>query len=269
MADDPVAPVPTDLTAALGELVAAVHAGGRALVALDFDGVLAPLRDDPELSRALPGSVAALRRLATVPGLTLALVSGRAVGDLAAKAEVPVGTWLVGSHGAERARWTQDGLDRVPLDLPPEAGALLSELRAELGSAVAGSTGRLEVKPASVVLHTRTATPEDARRLTDLALGLGSRPGVDAIHGKDVVELAVLRVTKGDALEALRTETDASVLLYAGDDVTDERAFAVLREDDVTIRVGPGKTAARFRVADPQAMATVLAGLADRLASPG
>lgn len=268
MAEHP-AVVPTDLAAALGSLTATVHDGGRALLALDFDGVLAPLRDDPELSRALPESAAALRRLAEVPGVTLALVSGRAVDDLAAKAEVPEGTWLVGSHGAERGRWTPEGLDRVPLAVPPEADALLSALRAELGSAVAGTTGRLELKPASVVLHTRTATPDDAQRLTDLALGLGSRPGVDAIHGKDVVELAVLRVTKGDALEALRTETDATVLLYAGDDVTDERAFAVLRPDDVTVRVGPGETAARFRVTDPRAMAAVLAGLADGLASPG
>lgn len=261
--------VPADLAAALRSVVSAVHHGGRALLALDFDGVLAPLQDDPELSRALPESAAALRRLAEVPGVTLALVSGRAVGDLAAKADVPDGTWLVGSHGAERGRWTPEGLDRVPLAVPPEAQALLSTLRAELEAAVDGTTGRLERKPASVVLHTRTAARDDAERLTALALGLGSRPGVDAIHGKDVVELAVLRVTKGDALEALRTEIDADVLLYAGDDVTDERAFAVLRPDDVTVRVGPGETAARFRVADPHAMATVLAGLADGLASPG
>jgi trehalose-6-phosphatase len=47
--------------------------------------------------------------------------------------------------------------------------------------------------------------------------------------------------------------------------VTDERAFAVLRADDVTVRVGPGDTAARWRVADPTELAAALTRLADLL----
>lgn len=254
-----------DLAAALVTLAEHVRSGGRALVALDFDGVLAPLQDDPEASRALPEAVRAMVDLGETPGVVLALVSGRAVADLADKAEVPPGTWLAGSHGAERGRWTEEGLDRADVTLDADAAALLAEVTGVLRQEVRGTTARVEHKPTAVVLHTRTADPADADRLTDLALDLGRRPGIDALHGKDVVELSVLHVTKGDALADLRREQDAGALLYAGDDVTDERAFATLRADDVTIRVGPGETRARYRVPDPEAMAAALSDLADLL----
>lgn len=251
-----------DLDRALTALAAGVDPTRPALVALDFDGALAPLQDDPEESRALPTAVTALRALGAVPGVHLALVSGRAIADLADKAEVPDGTLLVGSHGGERGHWADGRLHRDPLRLDPAAAALHARLTESLDRAVAGSTARIEHKPASVVLHTRTATAADADRLTALALELGAEPGVDAMRGKDVVELAVLTVTKGHALADLRRELGVTALLYAGDDVTDERAFATLRPQDVTIKVGPGSTAARFRVADPAGLADALGRLA-------
>ncbi len=58
------------------------------LVALDFDGMLAPLQDDPSASRILPAGVEALARLAATDGMRLALVSGRAMNDLHTLAEV-------------------------------------------------------------------------------------------------------------------------------------------------------------------------------------
>lgn len=265
MSADATGQVPDDLADALDGLAAHVRRGERALVALDFDGALAPLQDDPAASRALPAAVTALDRLGAVPGVTLALVSGRAVEDLASLAEVPDGTLLVGSHGAERGRVEDRRLHRLDLELDDETAARHRELTRALVDAVEGTTARVEHKPAAVVLHTRTADAADAERLTAFALGLGERQGVDAIHGKAVVELSVLHVTKGDALADLRAETDAGALLYAGDDVTDERAFRTLGGDDVTIKVGEGDTAARFRVADPDGLAAALTLLADGL----
>lgn len=254
-----------DLQTALQSLVDLVHAGRPVLVALDFDGALAPLQDDPAASRALPEAVDALAHLGGVASLQLALVSGRSLDDLADKAEVPPGTVLVGSHGAERGRVEPGGLERLDLELDEATAARHREVTEALASAVEGTSARVEHKPASVVLHTRTATRDDAQRLTELALELGRHAGVDAMRGKDVVELAVLHVTKGDALATLRGELGAEGLLYAGDDVTDERAFATLGPQDVTIKVGEGRTAARFRVPDPDGLAQVLTHLATHL----
>src|SRR5215831_3263158 len=49
---------------------------GDAVVALDFDGTLAPIVDDPAAARAHPDAAAALGRLAPLVG-TLAVITGR------------------------------------------------------------------------------------------------------------------------------------------------------------------------------------------------
>ncbi|MFI2753148.1 trehalose-phosphatase [Cellulomonas sp. P22] len=255
----------TDLDHALAALAAD---GSRrpVLLALDFDGVLAPLQDDPNESRILPAGVEVLADLAATPGIVLALVSGRAMSDLHALAEVPVGTLLVGSHGAERARVAPFGLDRDVVQLSDEEADRLATLGAEVAAVARGREGVwVETKPTGVVVHSRLADDDVAHSAEQQALEVGHRLGTGVLHGKDVVEITVLHASKGEALEALRDELDAPVVIYAGDDVTDEKAFAVLGPDDVTIKVGPGETVARFRVADPEDVVAVLARFRDAL----
>jgi trehalose 6-phosphate phosphatase len=256
----------TDTSAALTAL--ARDAARRPLVvALDFDGTLAPLVDDPDTSRALPAAVEALRALAGAPGLTLALVSGRSLVDLHRRAEVPVGTVLIGSHGGERGHVGEHGLVHDPIQLTPEQDALLVQVGAGLQGVARGRNGVwVQHKPAAAVLHTRLAEPADARAATEQAVAVARDLGVDALQGKDVVEVSVLKVTKGQALLRLKDELGAATVLYAGDDTTDEHAFADLSDDDVTIKVGPGPTVARYRVPDPAAVGQVLTAFAGALA---
>jgi trehalose 6-phosphate phosphatase len=236
------------------------------VVALDFDGTLAPLVDDPDTSRALPAAVEALRALAGASGITLALVSGRSLVDLHRRAEVPVGTVLIGSHGGERGRVGEHGLVHDPIQLTPEQDALLVQVGAGLQGAARGRDGVwVQHKPAAAVLHTRLAQPADADAATEQAVAVARDLGVDALQGKDVVEVSVLEVTKGQALLRLKDELGAAAVVYAGDDTTDEHAFGDLAATDVTVKVGPGPTAARYRVADPDALARLLAGFAATL----
>jgi trehalose-phosphatase len=256
-----------DLDDALTGLARTARDGSSVLVALDFDGVLAPLVDVPSQSRATPDGVAALRRLGAARNVHLALVSGRGLADLAGVAQVPDGTHLVGSHGAEVGTW-DGGLRRGEHVLDEAQAGLLADLADRLRDLVGGTAARVEVKPTTAVLHTRGVDAATTDRLTEAALALGDRPGVDAMRGRDIVELSVLHVTKGDALRELRHEVAAARVLFAGDDVTDERAMAVLEPGDVGIRVGDGESVAPYRVADPDAMAAALHRLADLLGVP-
>jgi len=242
--------------------------GPPLLLALDFDGTLAPLQDDPERSRVLPEAAAALRSLAADPGrVRLALVSGRAMADLHRLAEVPPGTVLIGSHGAERARVTERGLDRDVIALTDEQADRLAALGGELQAVARGRDGVwVETKPAAVAVHTRLADPEVGDRAEAEALAVGARLGSVTLHGKKVVEVSVLDADKGAALVALRDELHAGTVVCAGDDVTDEHAFRALRPQDVTVKVGDGDTSARFRVADPEELATLLTVLAQAVA---
>jgi len=258
--------VPADLRERLTGL-AGDPAARPLLVALDFDGTLAPLQDDPAASRILPEGVEVLSELAARAGVVLALVSGRAMADLHTLAQVPAGTYLIGSHGAERARVTQFGLDRDVVELTHEQADRLAALGGRAAAVARGRDGVwVETKPTAVVVHTRLAEPADAQRAEAEALALGTELGVGTLHGKDVVELTVLAADKGTALQALRHELGAPVVLYAGDDVTDEHAFAALEPTDVTLKVGTGDTVARYRVADPAAAVAALAVLRDAVA---
>lgn len=241
------------------------------LIALDFDGTLAPLQDDPERSRLLPEAATALAALAAHPDLVrLALVSGRAMADLHRLAEVPPGTVLIGSHGAERARVTDHGLDRDLIELTDDQADRLARLGAEMQSVARGRDGVwVETKPAAVVVHTRLAEDATGAEAEDEALAVGDRLGSVVLHGKDVVEVSVLSADKGAALTALRDELGAGSVVYGGDDVTDEHAFAVLRPDDVAVKVGAGDTAAGYRVDDPGRLAAVLTALARAVAGDG
>jgi len=257
------------VSAGLREL-AADTARRPLLVALDFDGTLAPLVDDPASSRALPGAAAALVELVTLPTsarVHVALVSGRALGDLHTLAQAPVGTYLIGSHGAERARVTAFGLDRDVVQLADDVADRLASLGAEVAAVARGRDGVwVETKPTAVVVHTRLA-PDDVAEVAEAeALEVGARLGTNVLHGKDVVEISVLHASKGDALVALRTELGAQVVVYVGDDVTDEHAFAVLGPDDVTVKVGAGETIAQYRVHGPDDVVEALTALAGALA---
>ena len=251
----PPAPRPrASLTTALPRLVTR----RPVLVGLDFDGVLAPLVDDPTASRMLPDSRAAIQRLTAAPGVRVALLSGRRVAELRMVADPPPAVVLVGSHGAE-----QEGAD---VELSTEQTELLQRIHDAVDDIVLEHTGtRTECKPTTVVLHTRLAQAADAEAATEQVLaGPGSWPGVRTMRGKDVVELSVVDADKGSALLALAHSVQAEGIFFAGDDVTDE--FALRRLDparDVGVKVGAGRTAAPYRVADPKAFAKVLTRLAD------
>ena len=235
------------------ELGRALDELGRArplLLASDYDGVLARLRDDPAAAVPEPGVADLLARLAAVDGVTVALVSGRGVADLQATSGLTGPFRWVGSHGAEFDGPLTGDLavrrDRLAADLAPQVDA------------VPGA--RLEVKPASVAVHVRTVTDRDAaaRLLADVATGPGAAADLTAKPGKDVLELAVTDADKGSALTRLRAELGARAVLYLGDDVTDEDGFRALGPGDVTVKVGDGETAAGHRVADLAGVREVL-----------
>lgn len=229
------------------------------LVALDFDGTLAPIVAVPADARALPAALEVIHELAALPSTTVVLVSGRALADLATVAGLGPPVRLVGSHGLE----PDDG----PVPLDDAQRARLHRLNAEVDVLVDGEPGvRTERKPAGVAVHVRGAPPEvGARVLQALREGPATAPGIVTTPGKQVLDLAVTDMNKGIALDRMRG--DAAVF-FAGDDVTDETAFARLRPGDVGVKVGEGDTAATHRVPDPEALAEMLARLlATRLTS--
>jgi len=234
----------------------------RLLVALDFDGTLAREVDDPEQARALPAARSAVLRLLKQPNTRIAVVSGRALASLIRVSDLPDDVLLVGSHGVEFRLDTSDDA----LSLHAAERARVSALETVL-TRVAGSFDGvwLEPKPAGFALHTRLASELNSQNahLAALKETAAEDQLLTVRHGKDVLEFSVRSTTKGEALENLRSYTAATAVFYAGDDSTDEDAFAVLVADDVGLKCGQGHTLANFRVASPADVARALNLLAD------
>ncbi|WP_411375578.1 trehalose-phosphatase [Arthrobacter sp. MPF02] len=244
------------LSPELREAIRNIARTGHLLVAMDFDGTMAPIVAHADDARPLPRAAAAFAGLAVLPRTTTALISGRALASLRAVASPPVDSLLIGSHGAEA--WLGPGSAGLTLDEDQEA--LLAEVRAILAEIVAEAPGTmLEDKPAGVVLHTRQAADDVAEDAVAAARSLlQDRKGVFLKNGKRVLETSVVNASKGEGVTFLRQVTGATAVLFAGDDTTDEDAFARLEPGDVGVKVGLDFTQAQYRVEAPVHVAELL-----------
>ena len=225
----------------------------QSLVAFDVDGVLAPLVDHADDSALLPGTAERLAELATLT--TVGVVSGRSLESLERLFHFPGEIYVIGSHGLE-----ERGADATPLDDDERYTFEQLEIIATRGVRAAGDGAWLEYKPASVVLHTRQADAAIAAAAVDAVTNLAQMIGGAQVKpGSDVVELLARNASKGTALLGLAHRLDRSPVVYFGDDVTDEEAFRMMADDDVSVRVGAGDSVARYRLDDPTDVAELLA----------
>lgn len=243
--------LPADLVRALDGAAATA----RLLVASDFDGTLAPIVSNPADARPLPHAADALLALAGLPSTSVALVSGRALATLRELSSMPQAVNLIGSHGAEFDSGFAHPIDRD----------LLERITASLTTIAASRPGvTVEPKPASVALHVRNASEADGADALDAARTAAREWDAELTEGKAVLEFAVISTDKGEAIDIVRDRDDATAVVYFGDDVTDEKAFRRMRDDDVAVKVGPGDTLAGYRVESPEDVASALEYLLGR-----
>lgn len=212
----------------------------RAVIALDFDGTLAPIVPDPEQARAHPDAVPALAALAPKIA-SVAVITGRPAGVAVRHggfAGVPGLEHLVvlGHYGAER--WDAvSGTVSAPAPHPGVA-AVRAELPGVLDRIGAWQGTWIEEKGRAVAVHTRRAGDPQAafealrEPLTDLA----TRHGLIVEPGRMVLELRPPGMDKGVALLEYVRGIGAEAVLYAGDDLGDLPAFAAvdkLRSDGI------------------------------------
>ncbi|MEZ0065072.1 trehalose 6-phosphate phosphatase [Streptacidiphilus sp. MAP12-20] len=221
-------PEPSTPAGAAG-LAALLAAPARAVVALDFDGTLAPIVADPDQARAHPGAAPALARLAPLIR-SVVVVTGRPAGvavrygGFAGVAGLEHLT-ILGHYGAER--WdARSGAVQAPA-LHPGIAALRAELPGVLDAAGAWQGTWIEDKGRAVAVHTRRAEDPDAAlvALETPLRALAARHGLAVEPGRMVLELRPPGVDKGVALTDFLTEQRAGSVLYAGDDLGDVAAF--------------------------------------------
>jgi trehalose 6-phosphate phosphatase len=227
------------------EIADRLSGAGKIALFLDFDGTLARIRPRPEEVLLHGSTRRALAVLARSPRFRVSVISGRKYSDIRTRIRVP-GIHYLGLYG-----W--DNGSGEPLT--EKSRSLLACVKSMLGGALVNNPGVwIEDKDQIVAVHYRNepyAVLRGTRELLRHALQ-GFDDHLRIAAGKNVLEIVPRELEDKGA--AVRRELAASCChatpVYAGDDLSDEPAFAALRHG-ITIHVGRiRRTKAHFRLAD-------------------
>lgn len=219
---------------------------------LDYDGTLREFDPDPSATKPTPEIIELIRRIEGLCHIDGFVVSGRTMDIL--------GDWLgdyslalISEHGY---RYKPAGSDSVRL-LHDRADLSWKQKVREVLEHFARSTpgSHVEEKISAVVWHYRRSDPEfglfKAQQLISSLYEMLANLPVEVHHGKKIVEVTSMQVSKGAAMEYFLSQEDYDLVLCAGDDQTDESMFGLLDERIVSIKVGEGDTQAKYRAKDP------------------
>ena len=208
------------------------------ILMLDYDGTLAPFKEDKMRAYPYPGIEQRLERILTQRKNRLVLVTGRPAADLKQLLSVASNVEIWGSHGREHI--LPDGSYELS-PLTHGQAAVLDTIEKHLRAAGHGQS--IERKPASLAVHWRKLAAYDQEKLHTLASQLfkqfAAGSAFQPLPFEDGLEFRTGDHTKADAVNAvLRSETRTPVFAaYLGDDTTDEDAFRAIRGHGMSVLV--------------------------------
>jgi trehalose 6-phosphate phosphatase len=224
----------------------------RLFLFLDFDGTLSELVEVPSAAAADRDALAALSRLSREKEVTVAVLSGRSVSDVAARVGLPI--VYAGDHGFEihapDFEFVAPGAESIRLQIPAACNQIRQAIRHIPGAFV-------EAKRLCASVHFRQVAPEHVPALRDLVVKCVDSSRFDVRSGNCVLELRPrLNWNKGEAVRWFleRNGATAEQAICIGDDETDEDMFRRLPQA-VNIRVlnSPNPaTAAKYCVTRPE-----------------
>ncbi len=227
---------------------------------LDCDGTLAPIVNLPHQAVIAKETKRILNLLSKSKNCRVAIISGRSLGDLKKKVNLR-NIIYSGNHGLQ----IQGPKLKYELPLPLDYRKALPQIKAQLKKKLSGIKGiLLEDKKFSLALHFRLA---DKHRLPlvktvfhEITAVYLVRDQIKVKSGKQVLEVRPpLPWDKGKAVLWLLARQEIFLKdkkffpIYIGDDLTDEDAFAALKNKGLTVLVGlPGSSQAQYYIKDVQ-----------------
>ena len=208
------------------------------VVAVDFDGTLAPIVEDPErahIHEDAPALLVELGELVRAVGVitgrparqVLALGGLDEVGDDLGRSGREL--HVFGQYGNER--WSSTNR-RIISPRPPQGlSSFLRELPELLRRADA-SEAYVEEKGLAVAVHTRRLpdAPAAFTRVLPLLREAAERHSLVIEPGRRVAEVRAPGMHKGLAVRTLAEEVGAAGFVFAGDDLGDLEAFAAVAD---------------------------------------
>jgi len=229
------------------QLLNAYRQSKKRLLLFDYDGSLVSFSEDYRAAQPPKALLDILGTLANDTANEVVIISGRQASDLE--------TWfgglkvsLVAEHGAiiKRSGATAwQTIEHVETKWKKMILPLLEKYSALTPGAM------IEVKAHSLVWHYRPSPPYYTQKyaviIKRVLKPLLKKYGVRIYQGHKMLEIKDPRINKGDAARRW-LKTSHTFVLAIGDDYTDEDLFTALADTAYTIKVGPGRTTARYRL---------------------
>lgn len=225
----------------------------RSLLLLDYDGTLAPFRQERDQAFPYPGSAHLLEEVVRSGHTRVVIISGRDTSEtipLLGVAPVPE-VW--GLHGLQRRK--PDGrietvrIDERYLDALSDANRWLECQHLQHAA---------EIKTGSVAVHWRGLTDSGVEELRRRLLAgwnpIAEHSGMELLEFDGGIEIRAPEVDKGDVVRIVLSEMDPDTpAAYLGDDATDERAFRAISGRGLSVLVRPRwrQTAAQLWLKPP------------------
>jgi trehalose 6-phosphate synthase/phosphatase len=216
---------------------------------LDYDGTLVPFSKHPTL--AVPDSdlLSLLLAISSDVKTDVTIISGRDGQTLGSWfQDLPVN--LVAEHGAAVRMKNGEWKHQKEIDQSWKPA-----MRPTMELYTQRSPGSfLEEKTHTLAWHYRNVNPElgfiRSRELLDNLHHLVRNTPLQIIDGNKVIELRISGVDKGSVAKQFLEGASYDFIMAAGDDKTDEDMFKALADRAVTIKIGPGHTAAQYNLSN-------------------
>jgi trehalose 6-phosphate synthase/phosphatase len=245
----------------LANIVEAYHLSHKRLILLDYDGTIVSFVSYPDQAKPSARAMSIIKKLATDSDNTIVIISGRDKSALDKwLGRLPI--WFVAEHGA----FEKQGREwRTTITM---SSAWKDRFRPIMQSYLLEVPGSLlEEKETALVFHYRDATNQDtaialAEKLFHKLEPLVNKFKLVAQREHMSIEIRQGGANKGtsSSLEVSRSNYD--FIMCAGDGETDEDMFKKLAGQAFCVKIGPGKTAANYRLNSPKELIDLLAKLA-------
>lgn len=220
-------------------LLRAVARAPQSLLMLDYDGTLAPFRQDAKQAFPYPGFSAVLQRIVRTGRTRLVIISGRDANELIPLLNVSPRPEFWGLHGLQRLK-TDGSVELSPMDPATLAtlGAAEDWLRYQHLEYTA------EFKTGSIAVHWRGLDDCEAEAIRGRVL-MGWAPLVkythlDLLEFDGGVEIRAHNSDKGDVIRTILSEVNPDTpSVYLADDTTDEQAFHAVNSRGLSVLVRP------------------------------
>lgn len=214
-----------------------IQAAKHILFLSDYDGTLTPIVEKPEFAILSVNNRAFLRELAACSGVTVGIISGRALNDLKEKVKVP-GLIYAGNHGFEIEGPGWNFISPISEEIKPFYRVFRQVLSLTMGK-IKGVL--LEDKGFTISVHFRQVEEKNVNLVHQMVERVIQKPAsrglIKVTSGKKVYEVRpAVNWNKGKAIQLIMKKygkggrQSGLLPIYLGDDLTDEDGFQMIKK---------------------------------------